>query len=115
MNNTAPIPDQAGPTAVSPLQVSLVALPDAVISTIAGIFDVMNAISLMGIGPPNRPAPFHIQIVGEAAGPLTLASDVPITVQRGVDSIESADIVIVPSVLLWREIGVRVTSNPYPF
>ncbi|WP_339650815.1 GlxA family transcriptional regulator [Halopseudomonas pelagia] len=100
MNNTAPIADQTGPTAVSPLHVSLVALPDAVISTLAGIFDVMNAITLMGMGQPNRPAPFHIEIVGEAPGPLTLASDVPITVQRGIDTIESTDIVIVPSVLL---------------
>jgi transcriptional regulator GlxA family with amidase domain len=47
--------------------------------------------------------PFHIEIVGEAVGPLDLASGVPITVQRAVAEIETTDIVIVPSVLLRPE------------
>jgi hypothetical protein len=55
-----------------PRHVSLVALPDAVVSTLSGIFDVMNAFALMGL--PNASAgarvPFHIEIVGEAVGPL---------------------------------------------
>jgi transcriptional regulator GlxA family with amidase domain len=41
-----------------------------------------------------------VDIVGEAAGPVGLASGVPIDVQRGIDTIETSDIVIVPSVLL---------------
>ncbi len=36
----------------APLHVSIVALPDAVISTLAGVFDVMNGASLMGLGGP---------------------------------------------------------------
>ena len=36
----------------------------------------------------------------ETAGPLELASGVPINVQRAIDTIEASDIVIVPSVLL---------------
>ncbi|TDR54331.1 AraC family transcriptional regulator with amidase-like domain [Halomonas ventosae] len=80
--------------------VSLVALPDAVISTLAGIFDVMNGVALLGISRPGDPAPFHVEIVGEAVGPLGLASGVPINVQRAIDTIETSDIVIVPSVLL---------------
>jgi transcriptional regulator GlxA family with amidase domain len=77
----------------------LLALPDAVLSTLAGIYDVMNAQALMGAsrGPS---APFRIEIVGESVGPLDLASGVPIQVQRSIDTIESSDIVIVPSVLL---------------
>lgn len=89
------IPDEA-----SPRHVSLVALPDAVVSTLAGLFDVMNGVALMGLVAPNAPAPFHIEIVGETVGALKLASGVPIDVQRSIDSIESSDIVIVPSVLL---------------
>lgn len=90
---------QAGPAS---RHVSLVALPDAVVSTLTGIFDVMNAFALMdmvgaGLGAQ---APFHVEIVGEAAGPLELASGVPINVQRPVADIETTDIVIVPSVLL---------------
>ncbi len=87
--------------------VCLVALPDAVLSTLAGIFDVMNAVALMGLEGGGAAPPFHLEIVGEAVGPLRLASGVPIDVQRSVDDIEASDIVIVPSVLLksqgWRK------------
>jgi len=78
----------------------LVALPDAVVSTLAGIFDVMNGAALMGATPAGAPAPFQVEIVGEAAGPLELASGVPFQVQRGIDAVDASDIVIVPSVLL---------------
>jgi transcriptional regulator GlxA family with amidase domain len=89
----------------APGHVSLVALPDAVVSTLGGIFDVMNAFALMAM--PNASsgarAPFHTEIVGEAVGPLELASGVPINVQRAINTIETSDIVIVPSVLLRSE------------
>lgn len=84
-----------------PRHVSLVALPDAVVSTLSGIYDVMNAFALMGL--PNPKAPFRIEIVGEKTGPLALASGVPIQVQRPVAEIKTTDIVIVPSVLLRPE------------
>jgi transcriptional regulator GlxA family with amidase domain len=86
----------------APRHVSLVALPDAVVSTLFGIFDVTNGFALMGLtsADPGARAPFHIEIVGEAVGPLGLASGIPINVQRAVDTIETSDIVIVPSILL---------------
>jgi transcriptional regulator GlxA family with amidase domain len=83
-----------------PRHVSLVALPDAAVSTLAGIFDVMNGVALLGLTQPGAPAPFHIEIVGEAVGALPLASGVPIDVQRAVGTVETSDIVIVPAVLL---------------
>ena len=76
------------------------ALPDAVISTLAGIYDVMNGVSMMGIARPGAEHPFKVEIVGEQAGALRLASGVPIDVQRTIDDIAACDIVIVPSVLL---------------
>ncbi|MCL7942364.1 helix-turn-helix domain-containing protein [Marinobacter sp. ATCH36] len=79
--------------------VSLVALPDAVVSTIAGLFDVMNGVSLSGMAAEGARVPFHVEIVGEAEGALGLASQMPIHVQRAIDSIEYSDVVIVPSVL----------------
>jgi transcriptional regulator GlxA family with amidase domain len=97
-------PSYLGP---DPLHVSLVALPDAVVSTLSGIFDVMNAFALMGIpyvGTTGARLPFRVEIVGEEAGPLDLASGVPVNVQRAIDEIDTTDIVIVPSVLL-REGG----------
>lgn len=87
-------------TGPAPLQVSVVALPDAVVSTLTGIFDVLNAFELMDIGPAGARPPFHVRIVGEAEGLLGLASGVPITVQRAIDGIDTCDVVIVPSVLL---------------
>lgn len=88
-----------------PHHVSLVALPDAVVSTLSGIFDVMNAFKVMGAHQASAGvrAPFYIEIVGEAVGPLLLASGVPIHVQRAFAEIETTDIVIVPSVLLRPE------------
>jgi transcriptional regulator GlxA family with amidase domain len=81
--------------------IALLALPDAVVSTLAGIYDVMNAPARLNA---QDPPPFDIEIVGESVGPIDLASGVPIQVQRSVDTIDATEIVIVPSVLL-REAG----------
>ena len=86
----------------APRHVSLVALPDAVASTLFGVYDVMNSFAVMELrgGGPGAGPPFQVEIVGEATGPLELASRVPVGVQRAVDAVEATDIVIVPSVLL---------------
>jgi transcriptional regulator GlxA family with amidase domain len=82
--------------------VSLVAIPEAVISTLSGIYDVMNAFAIMP--PPERipgeRMPFRIEIVGEKTGAMELASRVPIIVQKAIDAVARTDIVIVPSILL---------------
>jgi transcriptional regulator GlxA family with amidase domain len=84
-----------------PLRVGILALPDAVVSTISGIYDVMSAPgSLDADSPARRAAPFRAEILGERVGPLELASGIPIHVQRSIDDVDVADIVIVPSVLL---------------
>ena len=101
---------QRGPTSH---HVSLVALPDAVVSTLFGIFDVMNALTIMRALTARTDARslFRADIVGESAGPVTVASGVPVNVQRAIDSIDSTDIVIVPSVLLSSE---GWTKGRYP-
>jgi transcriptional regulator GlxA family with amidase domain len=43
---------------------------------------------------------FRADIVGETSGSVDLASGIPVAVQREIDTIETTDIVIVPSVLL---------------
>jgi transcriptional regulator GlxA family with amidase domain len=80
--------------------IALLALPDAVVSTLAGIYDVMNAPALVNPSNAHVGPVFHIEIVGESVGPIELASGVPIQVQRSIDTIDTTDIVIVPSVLL---------------
>lgn len=81
-----------------PLHVCLVAIPDAVISTLSGIYDVLNAFHLIDFS--ETAPPFRVTIVGERAGPLLLASGIPLEVQRAVSDVKDADIVIVPSILL---------------
>jgi len=82
-----------------PRHVSLVALPDGAVSTLFGIFDVMNAFETMRISAEGE-APFRVAIVGETAGPLETASGVAVNVQRAIDSVGTTDIVIVPSIVL---------------
>lgn len=102
------MPSLSVPTVPQPLHVSLVAIPEAVVSTLSGIFDVMNAFAMTPIREHTSlsAAPFRVEIVGMSPGPLELASRLPITVQRGVDTLATTDIVIVPSLLLgpdgWR-------------
>ncbi|MCB5201241.1 helix-turn-helix domain-containing protein [Neorhizobium sp. T786] len=92
----------------APLHVSLVAIPEAVISTLSGIFDVMNAFAIVP-GPEGaaRTPPFLVEVVGRQSGPLQLASKVPVTVQRAIADIDRTDIVIVPSVLIGNEGWIR--------
>lgn len=96
-----------------PLHVSLVAIPEAVVSTLTGIFDVMNAFAV--IPPPGHASsstpPFRVEIVGLQPGPLELASRVPVTVQRSIATLDATDIVIVPSILLGPE-GWQKGSHP---
>lgn len=91
---------RAHPGGPSSRHVSLLALPDAVVATLAGIYDVMNVRSLMAVSNGPSGAPFEVEIVGESVGPLGLASGVPIHVQRAAADVSSTDIVIVPSVLV---------------
>lgn len=81
--------------------VSLVAIPEAVASTLFGLYDVLNALSYLDAHGEQSGGKtvFHIDIVGETAGPVRLASGIPVEV-RPVDAVDATDIVIVPSVLL---------------
>jgi len=93
----------------SPLHVSIVAIPDEVISTLSGIYDVLMSFGrLVGRGDAFPPAPpFHVEIVGEHPGPVALASGLPIPTHKSIAEVSRSDIVIVPSVVLddeskWR-------------
>jgi transcriptional regulator GlxA family with amidase domain len=88
-----------------PLNVSLVAIPDAVISTLTGIYDVLGAFRMLSGTEPSIPAepPFLVEIVSTTAGQVELASGVPLEARRAVADIGATDIVIVPSILLAAE------------
>jgi transcriptional regulator GlxA family with amidase domain len=90
------------PAPTPPLHVSLVAIPDAVISTITGIYDVLGSFRMLGRAEPSIPdqPPFTIELVAAARGSVMLASGVPVEASRAVSDVDRTDIVIVPSVLL---------------
>jgi transcriptional regulator GlxA family with amidase domain len=95
------------------LHVSLIAVPDAVISTLTGIYDVMNSFKILAGADSAIPGdpPFHVEIVGAERGTVMLASGVPVEAHRGVAEVTRSDIVIVPSVLL---AGNRWEKGRYP-
>jgi transcriptional regulator GlxA family with amidase domain len=84
------------------LHVSLVAIPDAVISTLTGIYDVLGSFRMLAPTEPSIPdqPPFTIEIVGTQPGRVTLASGVPVEARRAAADVDATDIIIVPSVLL---------------
>jgi transcriptional regulator GlxA family with amidase domain len=87
-----------------PIHVSLVAIPDASISTLHGLYDVLNGFGLLrGNDAIPEQAPFEVEIVGAKAGALTLASGLATGTHRGVGQVDETDVVIVPSVVLHRE------------
>jgi len=93
------------PSGSKPLRVSVVAIPESAASTLFGIVDVMQSFAFMGIATTHTgmKPPFEVEIVGEKAAPLQLASGVPVNVQNAVNNVEASDIVIVPSMLLRSE------------
>jgi transcriptional regulator GlxA family with amidase domain len=88
-----------------PLHISLVAIPDAVISTLTGIYDVLGSFRMLARTDPSLPAepPFTIEIVAIQRGSVALVSGMPIEARRAASEIEATDIIIVPSVLLGAE------------
>jgi transcriptional regulator GlxA family with amidase domain len=85
-----------------PLHVSVIAIPEVAISTLSGIYDVMNAFGFLARTDPAIPEkpPFTVEIVGLQRGAVRLASGLSVTAHRAIAEIERTDIVIVPSVLL---------------
>ena len=84
------------------LHVSLVAIPEAVISTLSGIYDVLGAFRMFGRTEPSLPhePPFMIEIVAAERGSVALASGIPVEARRAVSEVTATDIIIVPSILL---------------
>jgi len=84
------------------LHVSLLALPEAMVSTLSGIYDVLNSLDAIAsfTGTATGEPPFVVDIVGERAAPMQLASGIPLPVQRPVSDVRHTDIIIVPSLLV---------------
>src|SRR4051812_43876697 len=81
----------------TPRHISLVTVAHNTASTLFGIYDVLAYVENQSLASTGS-APFHVEIVGETTGPLTLASGVTVNVQRAIDTLEVSDILIVPSI-----------------
>lgn len=101
----------AAPAGTAPLHVSLVAVPEAAVSTLAGLYDVLHGAAFTPRGAAGAPLPFEVEVVAETPGRMVLASGVPFEVRRAISEVASTDIVIVPSVVLKAE-GWRTGRYP---
>jgi len=84
-----------------PYRVSVLATPDTLASPLLSIYDVMGSISQLRAfdsAVPSEP-PYHLEIVGETAGSVMTASQVPVIIHRVIDRGERTDMVIIPSIM----------------
>src|SRR5262245_51601108 len=87
-----------------PYHASIVAFPDAALSTLTGIYDVMNSFGMLAgraEAIPVKP-PFLVVIVGVGRRPVTLGGVVSIEVRASIVEIYSVDILLVRSIVLGR-------------
>jgi transcriptional regulator GlxA family with amidase domain len=94
------------------IRVSIVALPEAMPSTLTGLHDVLTSAGTMPTtGAVAGPAPFAVEIVGERPGTMTLASGLPLDVPRALGEVAATDVVLVPSLLV---VGGAWEAGRYP-
>ncbi|HSL69322.1 MAG TPA: helix-turn-helix domain-containing protein [Longimicrobiales bacterium] len=87
---------------MKPLDVSLLVLPDAMLSSLGGMYDVLNSfpsVSTVETAVPSEP-PFRPRLVGERAGRTRTASGLGLDAHQVIDEVERTDIVIVPSLMV---------------
>lgn len=101
----APASDRPHPL---PLHVSLVAVPDVMVGTLTGLYDVFRCFGALGwfdAALASNP-PFVVDIVAPEEAPLETASGLPIATSRRLADLSRTDIVIVPSTMVadgtWR-------------
>ena len=84
------------------VRVCLVAIPEVMASTLMGFYDVLNSFSLLGTDGDrlSAQAHFRVEIVAPAAGLLASASGVPVEATRSFEQIDSADVIILPSIMV---------------
>ncbi|MEZ4552824.1 MAG: helix-turn-helix domain-containing protein [Dehalococcoidia bacterium] len=84
-----------------PLHVSLIAIPDAMASTLTGIYDALSSVERVAewagvdLGGPQ----FEVELVGLERSEVTLASGLPLQPHRSLAEVTRTDLVVVPSLL----------------
>lgn len=86
----------------SRIHVSLVALPDAMVSPVTGLYEMLNAFAFASGfegGEPQKP-PFKVEIVAPTDAPDISAGGLHLRAHRSVAEVERTDIVIVPVMMV---------------
>ena len=88
---------------VRPIRISLVATPDAMVSPISGLFEVLSSVGRTAAaagGPEAGDEPLRPEIVADRPGPLRGASGLSIDAHRAFAEVVATDVVVVPSVAM---------------
>lgn len=85
-----------------PIHVSLVSIPEAIVSSLSGVYDVLNCFGLVGTFDDAVPGenPFQVEIVAPTHADTRTASGLPVSAHRTVDELDRTDIVIIPSMMV---------------
>lgn len=84
-----------------PLHVTLIATPDAQVSPLSGLYEALNAFSLLRSFEPDVPEqPFLVEIVAPTSEPTEGASGLPLGAHRTPAEIEHTDVAIVPLMMV---------------
>ncbi len=86
------------------IQVSLLAIPDVMVGSLNGMFDVLNSFELLASFDDAVPAsnPFRPEIVAPVSASSPTASGLLVPVHRSIQEAGRSDIVIVPSLAVQR-------------
>jgi len=96
-------------TPIRPLHVSILTLPESMMSPLSGIYEVLGAIhhfSQYDDALP-REARFHPEIVAPARDLPSLTSNLPLRAQKTIEEIAHTDIIIVPSMMVRDDVWER--------
>ena len=91
------------------VHVSLLAIPEVMVSTLMGLYDVLNSLPWLATHDGALPitALFKVEIVGPGTGSTSTASGIPLETHKSIEEVETSDIVIIPSVMVeggeWRQ------------
>jgi transcriptional regulator GlxA family with amidase domain len=90
------------PPAQRSIHVSLVAIPDVMLSSLIGLLDVLNCFELLATFDTALPDknPFQTEIIAQCRKDKQTASGLPIAAHRTVEELDHTDIIIIPSMMV---------------
>lgn len=94
--------DRSAPGLNVPLHVSLLAVPDVMVGTLTGLYDVFRCFGGLGWFDPvlaSHP-PYVVEIVATDTSPVQTAAGLPIVGSRALNDVSRTDIVIIPSTMV---------------